>query len=615
MSPLALSILVKATLTLVLALVGARLARNRRAATRHVLLAAAFAILLVLPIASIVIPSIQIAVPVMARENSAPPSFGPLSHVVSSVAVTAPSAGVTEARPPAFRISVLGVLLAGWLAGIAVFFAPVVVGLRQTYSLCRTGRSWREGQSRLDRLASEAGIRRRVRVLLHESVRCPMTCGIVSTAVILPMESQAWTEEEVTRAIVHELEHVRRGDWLNGCLSRAVCACYWFHPLVWVAWRQLRLEAERACDDAVLRHADPTAYADQLVVLAQHLATQANLVSPAMAGTGDLPTRVRAILDARQQRGRAGLVCGALACVVSMLFVGSISPLRLVTVASQAGGNFAVEQLEFEVASVRPSHPPADPWYAKGFSTDITKGALTAQNVTLRQLLEMAYRTQESRIVDGPSWLSSDRFDVIAKSRSDATREQVSLMLQTLLGERFKVRLHKETRNLPIYTLEIAKGGPKLEILPEKRFSRHDGDCTVAPPVMSKSGKPLLTLGGICGEFNLIGDSKRGGIYARAITLSPFATALSTYVERPVFDKTGLTGLFNFALSWAEPSTQTKATQSAEHGNQTEATQSSEFEANSVFTAVQDQLGLRLVSGRGPVEVFVLDQAAQPTSN
>jgi uncharacterized protein (TIGR03435 family) len=202
----------------------------------------------------------------------------------------------------------------------------------------------------------------------------------------------------------------------------------------------------------------------------------------------------------------------------------------------------AVEQLEFDVASVRPSQPPADPWYAKGFSTDITKGALTAQNVTLRQLLEMAYRTQESRIVDGPSWLSSDRFDVIAKGRSDATEAQVSLMLQTLLGERFKVRLHKETRNLPIYTLEIAKGGSKLV--------RHDGDCTVAPPVMSKSGKPLLTLGGICGSFNLIGDSKRGGIYARAITLSAFATALSTYVERSVSDKTGLTGLFNFALSW-----------------------------------------------------------------
>jgi uncharacterized protein (TIGR03435 family) len=296
-----------------------------------------------------------------------------------------------------------------------------------------------------------------------------------------------------------------------------------------------------------------------------------------------------------------------------VLFVGSISPLQLVTVASQFGGYLAVEQLEFEVASVGPSQPPADPWYTKGTYIDISRGTLTAQSVTLRQLLEIAYRTQESRIVDGPSWLSSDRFDVIAKGRSDATEAQVSLMLQRLLGERFKVRLHGETRDLPVYTLEIAKGGSKLSPAATLRLAsgrgfvtvRHDGDCTVAEPLMSKSadGELISSAALKCGDRSVIGDSKRGSIFGRATPVDAIARALSGYVERPVSDKTGLTGLFDFALSWSEPS-KTRG-----------ASQSSEFEANSLFTAVQDRLGLRLVSRKGPVEVFVIDQAEQPTSN
>ena len=96
-----------------------------------------------------------------------------------------------------------------------------------------------------------------------------MTCGVLKPAIILPASAEQWDEATLRCALTHELEHVARWDFLTHCLSRMVCAAYWFHPLVWAAWRRLRLEAERACDDAVLREDDAEDYASLLVSIAQ----------------------------------------------------------------------------------------------------------------------------------------------------------------------------------------------------------------------------------------------------------------------------------------------------------------------------------------------------------
>jgi len=134
-------------------------------------------------------------------------------------------------------------------------------------SLGGRGLPWRHGRA----LATSLGIHRRVGVVLHESVSGPMTYGTRRPTIVMPVDAVTWTDDELTRAIVHELEHIRRADWLTQCLARTLCAGYWFHPLVWIARRQLVLEAERASDDAVLRYADASAYADQLVDLAKRL--------------------------------------------------------------------------------------------------------------------------------------------------------------------------------------------------------------------------------------------------------------------------------------------------------------------------------------------------------
>ena len=324
---LAASIVAKVTVTMALALVGVRLARKSRAALRHLLLAAAFAVLLVLPMASIVAPSVPLEVPIVAGSVAESPALAsPIAPAPTAVVVVSGE----QATIPSSPVSVTVVLLTGWVAGTVLFLLPVLVGLQQVRTLRRLGRLWLHGQSVVRHLAADADVHRRVEVLLHEAVPGPVSCGVVRPIIVLPMDAQIWHDDDLGRAIVHELEHVRRGDWVSQCVARMVCACYWFHPLVWIAWRQLALEAERACDDAVLRGAEATAYANQLVVLAERLSTAPNRPLLAMANRTDLATRVVAVLDSRQQRGRAGTFSIALVCVASALLVTTISPLQIV---------------------------------------------------------------------------------------------------------------------------------------------------------------------------------------------------------------------------------------------------------------------------------------------
>ena len=329
-SSLVASIVIKVTVTMALGLVVVWLGRGNRAAVRHALLAAIFGVILLLPIASVVMPPLHVGVPVGVESRAALP-------LLVSVRDAEPSATSADAShrnplvaPRASKLSFSNLLLAGWAAGAALFLFPVVTGLWQIRSLRRSGLPWRRGQSVVETLALEAGIHRRVEVLLHEALRGPMTCGVVHPVIVLPWDAENWNQEDLNRAIVHELEHVRRRDSVSGCLARVASAVYWFHPMVWIAWRRLVLEAERSCDDAVLRYSEGTAYADQLVVLAKRLSAARRLPLLAMANRADLATRVSALLDSRQRRGRAGIFSVSLASAAAVALVVVLSPITLV---------------------------------------------------------------------------------------------------------------------------------------------------------------------------------------------------------------------------------------------------------------------------------------------
>ena len=329
-SSLAASIIVKATFTLALGLTGVWLARKRRAAARHALLAAIFGVILLLPIGAVVMPALQFSVPVEVESGAAPP-------FLATALEAGPSAVTMEATPrvplvalQASKHSYRDLLIAGWAAGAALFLLPVVIGLWQIRSVRRSALPWGRGQSVVAALALDAGIHRRVEVLLHEELPGPMTCGVVHPVIILPCDAENWNREDLNRAMVHELEHIRRGDSLSRFLARVASAVYWFHPLVWIAWRKLVLEAERSCDDAVLGQSEATAYADQLVGLAKRLSTTQRSPLLAMANRADLAARIGALLDSRQRRGRAGTLSLALGSAAAAALVLVMSPLMVV---------------------------------------------------------------------------------------------------------------------------------------------------------------------------------------------------------------------------------------------------------------------------------------------
>jgi len=214
----------------------------------------------------------------------------------------------------------------------------------------------------------------------------------------------------------------------------------------------------------------------------------------------------------------------------------------------------------FEVASVKPVIPPAGPHVV---SLNVNHGRLNIEAAELRQIVGLAFAIQRVRVLGGPSWADSDQFDIVAKAESpDATRDEVRSMLQTLLAERFHMAVHRETKQLPAYTLLLAKGGSKLK--------------QASPD--SKSG--MTDSSGPNGEQRMVFVSTPVRVLVNLL-----ANALGS----PVVDRTGLDGLYDYTLEWPDA-------------------------GSSLFTSV-DQLGLKLEAKKEPVEVLVIDRAEHPSAN
>ena len=327
-----LSLLLKATLILVAALVAMRIARRARASARHLVIATTFVALVVLPLLIATVPALTFDVPVAATavRNSAPPTPAASPRTVTVDTVT-PDTSFTI---PSFTMA--QALRATWIAGAIVFLIPVASVLWRLSMIRRTGLPVAWYRAELARLATARGVAVPVELLEHEAAASPMTFGVSRPVIVLPLDAREWSEAELRCAVMHELEHIQRGDWLMQIIARAVAACYWFHPLVWTAWRRLCLEAERSCDDAVVASEERTEYAEQLVTLAQRMS--ATPVQPllGMANRSDLSTRVTAVLDDRLHRGRAGfaLAAGTIAAAAVMLL--TVAPVRAVAVVDPA---------------------------------------------------------------------------------------------------------------------------------------------------------------------------------------------------------------------------------------------------------------------------------------
>jgi beta-lactamase regulating signal transducer with metallopeptidase domain len=353
-------ILVKATVVLALGLAASRLAAPARASVRHLLLAATFGALVVLPIAVATVPRIAVPVPAsmslfahdlsrlalsvskgerLAQDHAVAGRAAPGGSAFSEASADgrrATRGGWSTGSPRANSRSASAdsaiawqtLVASTWVLGVTALCGSLFLAFWRVRRIRRDGVPRPEIRRLAQSLAAQAGVRRSIDVLEHEQVAAPLTCGVWRPAIVLPVDAREWGAADLRRALVHELEHVRRGDWAIQVAARLVCGCYWFHPLAWVAWRGLCLEAERACDDAVARSEEPTDYADQLVLLARRLSHAHTPAMLGMANRSDLSTRVAALLDDRQRRGRPGGVAAIGVIVAAAAAVFTIAPVR-----------------------------------------------------------------------------------------------------------------------------------------------------------------------------------------------------------------------------------------------------------------------------------------------
>ena len=609
MMSFAVLVLVKATLVCGVAFLLSRLCRRARASIRHLLFALAFIALVAVPVASTVLPTVTVTLPATATVR-APQGRDTAAAVQSSAGAEVSESGiasVSQDTAPARTVTITQVLTATWLIGLALFMAPVVVGFWQVRRLRQSALAWTDEQALVQTLAFARGVHRRIDAVLHDAVTGPMTFGVLRPSIILPESAREWDETSLRCALRHELEHVARLDFLTNCLSRMVCAVYWFHPLVWAAWRRLRLEAERACDDAVVREDDAGDYASLLVAMAQREPAKSRRPLLAMAGRDDLAARVTAVLDDSQTRGRIGR-----RRATGLIFTGGMAILGVASITVAR----AMPQTQATGAAAQ---APAVTSFKRYPSSQIRQvdGRTVATSVTARELIRMAYGVRD--VENAPWWVGTDRFDIILNAPLDAPGpKQESTMLQSLLAERFKLVAHRGSKEFPIYALVLARPdgrlGPQLtrsqlDCSREAVRARSARDSSPSPP--EAGDRPT------CAMSSTYGRLTGGGItMAQLASHLPVGTHVSRNVfDREVIDRTGLSGRFDFTLLWTPdradpiPDVQSGPPQFRPF------TSSLESYAPRLLAALQEQLGLKLDSQLAPKPVLVIDSIEPATEN
>jgi uncharacterized protein (TIGR03435 family) len=257
---------------------------------------------------------------------------------------------------------------------------------------------------------------------------------------------------------------------------------------------------------------------------------------------------------------------------------------------------------QFEVASIKPNTSGQ----GRALIRPAPGGRLTVENFSLRMLLTFAYKVRDFQISGGPAWMNSDRYDIVAKADSNVVPEEMmTVLLQALLEDRFQLKVHRETKELPIYALVAAKSGFKFD-------EPKEGPCVkIDPAAPPKPRAPGEKLPNYCGTF-MIGPRT---IDATQISTEQLATGLSNIMGRKVFDKTGYTGMLDVHLEWRpdESTAALGALMGPAPGEQ--ANPGADSAGASIFTVLQERLGLKLESQKGPVEILVVDHAEKATEN
>jgi uncharacterized protein (TIGR03435 family) len=452
-------------------------------------------------------------------------------------------------------------------------------------------------------LAQQIGITKPVRVVISSLTSGPGVVGWLRPVMLLPPAAAlGLTPQQLEAVIAHELAHIKRHDYLVNLFQVVAETVFFYHPVVWWTSKQIRIERELCCDDVAVRaNGDPIAYARALTTLARH-----QLGAPAltMAATGgSLLHRVQRLVGGATHEytsARApGLIVASLAIACVML---NLDWLQAFDEAQPP------QQLRFDVASIKTNR------LNDGLVTLSGQGGrFTARGMSLRSLIQYAYQVQEFQIDGAPEWLNAERFDItatmpegVAPAPTPGVPTPQQLMLRTLLEERFGLAVHKETKQRPVYALVLARSDGRLG--PEMRPSTTD--CSDAA---ARGRGPTATTG--LWQGNPCGTSVGPGVILGGNrTMAQIATAFSTLtntgssLNRLVVDRTGLAGTYDIALRFTPDNIPSS-------GGGPAGPPPIDPNGPSIFTAVQEQLGLKLESQQGPVEVLVIDRVQRPTED
>ena len=414
-----------------------------------------------------------------------------------------------------------------------------------------------------------------IRAICSPSFLEPGVFGVFRPVLVLPEGILEYlTPEQRKSVLAHELCHVRHRDNLVGMVQMLVETIFWFHPLVWWVGKRIFQERETACDEEVLRlGSEPRTYAQSILKVCQ-LYLESPVACVAGVSGANLRKRIEGIMNNRIGHkltgGKRLLLAGTgILAVAAPIVLGMVDAPRILAQSQ------AAFRPSFEVASIKLDTGGSLNRGTRG----LPDGSLQVTNMSVMDLITYAYSVRESEVSGGPGWLQSSLYDIAAKAPTGATPRQIPQMIQSLLAERFQLRLHRENWDMPIYSLRLAKGGPRFE--PAK-----EGSCGAGPAPSPKE------ISRSCG-YNML---SRATFDMLMLPMQKLADTLSGLTGRRVVDETGLTGLYSLHLDFAP-----ELADDPSHP--------------SIFTSVQEQLGLRLESSRGPVEVLVIDSAERPSEN
>jgi bla regulator protein blaR1 len=485
---------------------------------------------------------------------------------------------------------------------------------------------------------SEAGISETVEIRVSPCHLGPAVVGILSPVLLFPEGiAERLTPSELEAVLAHELCHVRRRDNLFATIHMIVEAVFWFHPVLWWISARLVEEREKACDEEVLSlGSHPEIYADAILNVCKFY-VQSPLVCASGVSGASIRRRIEAILLSRfEQLSRAKKLL--LAAAGTAALVGPVAIGLLI-----GAGNAAVMQAQspasagqkFEVAAIHPcNRNAAAPGLREmGGLGDVgpAPNRVIIKCAKVMTLLKDAYITfadgqtrgfavQAPPIEGAPAWISSDLYTI--EATADGTPGQPMMrgpMMQSLLEDRFHLKLHRETRSGPAYELTVAKGGSKLKA--------NGGSCAVdlpsgAVPRDPATGNPVQGFapggrfripppgpGQPCHVILSLNNGPNRLLVAQGMTLDEFSAWLFHVTDHSIVDKTGLTGKYDIRLEYlpaGTPSVIAPGDDGNDADTQPEAT---------LTTAIKQQLGLQLTSVKGTHQIIVIDHVERPSEN